>query len=108
MDNRHIRFPHCCKVVKTVLVPTPPGYQIIHVVLDGWRELIASPTYPVADGRSLGSLMPGDMVDGVNVSMVSYMLDKGAAAYDILPAGDAGIYWANDIPVQSTIFEGDL
>jgi hypothetical protein len=36
------------------------------------------------------------------------MLDKGAAAYDILPAGDTGIYWANDIPVQSTIFEGNL
>ncbi len=96
------------KVVKTVVVPTPPGYQVIHLVLDDGRDLIASLTHRVADGRPLGSLMPGDMVDGANVSTVSYMLDKGAAAYDILPAGDTGIYWANDIPVQSTIFEGDL
>lgn len=104
IDASSSRIP--AKVLETVSVPTPPGYQVIHLVLDDGRELIASPTHQVADGRPLGSLMPGDTVDRAKVSTISYILDGGGAAYDILPAGDTGLYWASGIPVQSTLLEG--
>jgi hypothetical protein len=28
----------------------------------------------------------------------------GEYTYDILPAGETGIYWANGIPLKSTLF----
>ncbi|MCL7411604.1 MAG: hypothetical protein P1P69_00685 [Methanosarcinaceae archaeon] len=90
-------------VFMTVSVPTTPDYRIVHLVLDDGRELFASPGHPVADNRILASLMPGDDLDGAKVLTIQHIPDKVLATYDILPAGDTGSYWANDIAMKSTL-----
>ena len=80
----------------------PEDHHMVDVVLDDGRRLLASPGHPLADGRTLQELVPGDRVDGaqvMSVERVSY--EEGT--YDLLPSGDTGHYWANGIPVGSTI-----
>ncbi len=59
--------------------------------------------FKLADGRTLGSILPGDFVDGAQVIIAERIPYKGAYTYDILPSGDTGTYWANGVPVRSTI-----
>jgi hypothetical protein len=54
----------------------------------------------------MGQLQVGDHVDGgriVSSSLVRYM---DYATYDLLPAGDTGFYWANDVLLASTLKGG--
>jgi hypothetical protein len=88
------------KVGKT-LVPDPD--YITHIALADGRKVIVSPSHPTADGKSIGTLKIGDMLDGSKI--VSTSLEKYASAYtyDLLPAGETGTYWANGILIGSTL-----
>jgi hypothetical protein len=100
-DSSGIRIPAI--VLKNVSVPVPPGYRIVHIVLDDGRELFASPGHPTADGRKLGTLSSGDTLDGAKIVIAERVPYEGTATYDILPSGDTGLYWANDILIKSTL-----
>jgi hypothetical protein len=73
-------------------------------VLSDGRTVEASPGHPTADGRHVGELVPGDLLDGSRVravERVSYIGDT----WDLLPAGPSGAYWADDVLLGSTLWE---
>jgi hypothetical protein len=84
-------------------VPVPVTHEVVRVVLDDGRILLVSPGHPTADGRRVGDLVAGDALDGVHLFSAERMPYLGGATYDILPAGATGAYWANGIPLGSTL-----
>jgi hypothetical protein len=90
-------------IVWTTRASVPANTQLIHVVLDDGRELVASPRHPLADNRAIGTLFVGDKVDGASVTLLENIPYDDATTYDILPSGDTGLYWANGILVGSTL-----
>ena len=90
-------------ILKTSHVPVPASHQMVHVIFSDGRELWASPGHPTADGRILGDLKVGDLLDGARVTLVEDIPFRGIATYDILPSGDTGFYWANGILMGSTL-----
>ncbi len=84
-------------------VPAPPGHQMVRLTLEDGRVLLASPGHPLADGRRLADVSPGDRVDGSRVVAVEHVPYSGARTYDILPSGPTGLYWADGILVGSTL-----
>ena len=90
-------------ILKTARTAVPAGQRMVHIVLDDGRELWASPGHPTADGRALGDLKPGDVLDGARVSRLERVVYDQPATYDLLPAGKTGFYWANGILLGSTL-----
>jgi hypothetical protein len=91
-------------VLRTAKTPVQPSHRIVHLRLSDGRELDASPGHALVDGRQLGTLSIGDRVDGARVMGADLVPLTGGYTYDILPAGDTGGYWANGIPLKSTLF----
>ncbi len=95
------------RVAATVLrvghVAAPESHRVVHLILDDGRELWASPGHPTADGRLLGDLHLGDTLDGARVVLAELVPYTGGATYDLLPSGETGFYWADGIPVGSTL-----
>ncbi len=93
---------HAGIVLETTRRAVPVDFRIVHLTLDDGRTLDASPNHPTVDGRTIGELVPGDMLDharAVNVEQVPYT----GQTYDILPSGETGAYWANGILLKSTL-----
>jgi hypothetical protein len=90
-------------ILKTARVRVTPGHQLVRLRLSDGRELVGSPGHPTADGRALGSLTAGDAVDGARVLGAQRFASSEVATYDILPAGETATYWANGLPVASTL-----
>lgn len=65
--------------------------------------LRASPGHPLADGRLAGEIRVGDGVDGASVIALRRIPYGGGATFDLQPSGTTRIYWANGIPVVSTL-----
>jgi hypothetical protein len=76
---------------------------VVHLVLADGRSLRASPSHPLADGRPLGALAPGDSVDGSTVVSAAREPYNGGETYDLLPSGPTGAYWADNILVGTTL-----
>jgi hypothetical protein len=91
-------------VILTVKTRVPPLHQAVHLRLSDGRELYASPGHPTMNGRFLGTLAVGDRVDGARVIGADREPAEEGYTYDILPAGETGGYWANGIPLKSTLF----
>ena len=83
--------------------PVPVTHEVVRVALDDGRVVLVSPGHPTADGRRIGDLGPGDMLNGVRVVSAERVLYRGGATYDILPAGATGAYWANGVLLGSTL-----
>lgn len=83
--------------------PVPATHNVVDVVLDDGRTVLVSPGHPTADGRRVGDLRPGDMLDGARVVSVDRVAYEGGATFDVLPAGATGTYWANGIRLGSTL-----
>ena len=65
--------------------------------------MTGSPMHPIAGQGRLKDLKIGDTYDVVkivNVERLDYTRQK---THDILPSGTSGIYWANGIPLRSTL-----
>jgi len=101
MNESGERVP--AKISKTVRVSVPIGHHMIRLVLMDGRELEASPGHPTADGRRIGDLKAGDLLDGTLVSSVQTIPYLASATYDLLPAGETGFYWANGVLLGSTL-----
>ena len=89
-------------VVRVSHTPAPPGHQVLRLRLDDGRIVSASPRHPTADGRQLGALRPGDLLDGSRLASVEEVAYVGDT-WDILPAGRTGTYWANSVLLGSTL-----
>lgn len=92
-------------LVQVGSTPVPPTHEVVHLVLSDGRELWASPGHPTMDGRRLGDLRLGDVVDGARVTTAELVPYGQPETYDILPAGATGYYWANGILLASTLKE---
>ena len=93
------------KILNLGHVNVPATHQVIHVILSDGRELYASPGHPTAEGKVLGDLKVGDLLDGMYVLLIERLPYAGLATYDLLPSGDTGLYWANGILMDSTLAE---
>ena len=81
----------------------PADHVVVHLILGDGRELRASPAHPLADGRPVGSLIAGDQVDGSLVVAAEREPYGLGTTFDLLPASPTGVYWADGIPLGSTI-----
>lgn len=90
-------------ILKTSRILAPVGHQMAHIILSDARELWASPKHPTADGRTLGDLAVGDLLDGARVTQFELVPYNQPATFDILPSGSTGYYWANGILTGSTL-----
>ena len=81
----------------------PPNHKMVHLILSDGRELFASPGHPTTDGRALGELKVGDILDGAKIKTVKLVQYDENYTYDILPSGSTGFYWANGILLKSTL-----
>lgn len=90
-------------VVAVASTPVPPTHRVVALVLADGQRLEASPGHPLPDGRRLGSLRPGDPLDGTWVVSAELVPYRGGATFDLLPSGPTGTYWANGIPLASTL-----
>ena len=76
----------------------------MHLVLADGRTVNVSPGHPAADGQPVGDLAAGDRYDGAIVTSAQLVPYTGGATFDVLPAGATGMYWANGVPLGSTLF----
>jgi hypothetical protein len=83
--------------------PTPAGHRVVHLVLTDGRSVDVSPGHPLADGRRVGDLRPGDPMAGSVVASAESLVYAGAATWDLLPAGATHVYWADGVPLGSTL-----
>jgi len=65
--------------------------------------LSVSPGHPTADGRRVGDLETGDLLDGARLVGLEVVPYAHSATYDLLPSGDTGLYWADGILLGSTL-----
>ena len=83
--------------------PVPSTSEIVHIILQDGRQLYASPAHPTADGRTLGELSIGGILDNSVITVAELVPYSQGYTYDLLPSGDTGFYWANNILVGSTL-----
>jgi len=81
----------------------PADHVVVHLVLADGRELFASPGHPLADGRAIGAITPGDIVDGAVATSADLVPYGSGTTFDLLPSGPTGHYWAEGIPLASTL-----
>ncbi len=89
-------------VVRINRVPVA-NHEVLHVTFDHGRSIDMTAGHPLADGRPLSALRPGDELLGgvvVSVATVPYAHD---ATYDILPQSTSGAYFASGVLVGSTL-----
>jgi hypothetical protein len=84
-------------------VPVHSNHLVTHLKLSDGRSLVVSPLHPDAGGCALGDLVPGDMLDGAVVLRNELKPYRETATWDILPAGETGLYRANGILIGSTL-----
>jgi hypothetical protein len=89
-------------LIMVTSVPVPTSFEIIHIGLEGGRNISASPGHPTADGRNVGQLRVGDVLDGSRIISIA-SLPYGGYTYDVMPDGGTGLYWANGILLKSTL-----
>lgn len=78
-------------------------HKVIRLLLKDGRELFVSAGHPLNDGRLIGALKTGDIIDGSSIAELEYLLYQKPYTYDILPDSETGAYWANRIPLKSTL-----
>lgn len=101
-DGQRVAVP----VLVIASTPAPPGHQVVDLRLADGREVLASPGHPLSDGRPVGTLRLGDQVNGSVVVSSAFIPYTGSQTWDLLPAGGTGVYWADGVPLGSTLRSG--
>lgn len=78
-------------------------HEVVELALADGRVVRASAGHPLASGAPLGEVRVGDVVDGAEVVGARTIPYGGAQTWDLLPAGPTGIYWADGVPLGSTL-----
>lgn len=98
-DGRRVAVP----VVRVGSLPTPPAHTLLVVSLADGRTVTASPEHPIADGRPLAALAPGDLLDGARIVAIEVRAHGDRHTFDLLPAGPTRAYWADGVLLTSTL-----
>jgi hypothetical protein len=97
--GRRIHVP----ILRLGSMAAPEDHRVIRLRLDDGRQVTASPSHPLADGRRLGDVGVGDGVDAAIATSITVLPYGGERTYDLLPAGPTGLYLAGGIPMASTL-----
>jgi hypothetical protein len=81
----------------------PDGHMVVALQLADGRAVTASPGHPLTDGRAIGELRVGDLVDGSRVVAAPSRPYEGGETFDIVASGPTGNYLAGGIPLASTL-----
>ncbi len=81
----------------------PSGHRIVALSLSDGRRVLVSPGHPTVDGRRVGDLQVGESYDGTVVIGTELLPYDAAFTYDLLPDSATGSYWADGIPLDSTL-----
>lgn len=92
-------------VVRVGQTRVPASHLVVRLVLDDGRSVRASPGHPLADGRLLADIRPGDAVDGATAVRVPAEPYDGGSTFDLLTDAPGGAYLADGIPLGSTLGE---
>ncbi|MBI3745161.1 MAG: Hint domain-containing protein [Chloroflexi bacterium] len=84
-------------------MPAPASHMVVRLLLADGRTVTASPGHPLADGRRVGDVRPGDRVGGSVVRAADLLPYTGGRTYDIVVSGPTGIYLVDGIPLGSTL-----
>jgi hypothetical protein len=99
--------PHGRRVAAVVIrigrTPVPAWHEVVRLELADGRVVRASPGHPLADGRLLGSLVPGDAVDGSVVATADRARYQGGFTYDLRTSSASGAYIADGVVLGSTL-----
>jgi hypothetical protein len=90
-------------ILRVGSMPAPQGHTVVRLRLDDGREVAASAPHPLSDGRPIGEVGVGDVVNGATVVSRATLPYRGGRTFDLLPASATGSYWAGDIPLDSTL-----
>jgi hypothetical protein len=85
----------------------PSGHEVVVLAFDDGRLVRVSPGHPLVDGRRVGELRAGDILDGARIASVSREPYAGFT-HDVLPAGVSGAYWANGVLLRSSFVQAKL
>jgi hypothetical protein len=91
------------RVLSVTRTPVPTSHRVTRLILSDGRQTFASPNHPTSDGRLVGDLRAGDHYDGATVRTADLVPYRDDATYDLLPDSDTGTYWADGIPLGSTL-----
>ena len=87
-------------------VTAPLEHRVIRMTLADGRAVTASPGHPLADGRTLGSLAIGDVVDGSAITNLASVPYTGGETFDLVTSGPTGSYFADRIAMGTTLRAG--
>ena len=76
---------------------------MLRVRLGDGRSVTASPGHPLLDGRPLGDLGVGDVVDGSQVVAIDSLPYPSGETFDLVASGTTGAYFAGGIPLGTTL-----
>jgi hypothetical protein len=82
--------------------PAPFGHRVVRLVLADGRSVVASPGHPTIEGRRVGELNPGDLLDGSRILTMDLQPYFGDT-WDLLPLSSSGAYWADGVLLGSTL-----
>jgi len=91
------------RVIETNATRVNGPHDVALVRLRDGREIVSSLAHPLLGGRVVAELSVGEAYDTSRISLIDVRAYDESHTYDILPAGDTGVYWANEIPVGSTL-----
>jgi len=100
-DSSGRRVP--AKVTATNRTPVPASFRLLRLTLEDGHTVTASPGHPASSGKPLGEYQTGEFIDGARIIAVESVTYGGSATYDLLPAGETGVYFANGIVLKSTL-----
>lgn len=95
------------RVVGSVLqiskTPVPANHHMVKLVLNDGRTVLVSPGHPTNNNRTVGDLRAGEIYDNAQIISVNRILYNHSFTYDLLPSGETGFYFADNILLGSTL-----
>ncbi|MFN0253005.1 MAG: hypothetical protein ACKV2T_39390 [Kofleriaceae bacterium] len=90
-------------ILRVVRVGVPASHRVVMVRLEDGRSVRVSAQHPLAEDGVVGDIVVGASLDGSTVIERHLVVPTSAATWDILPAGETGLYWANGVRLGSTL-----
>lgn len=90
-------------IIQLNRVPASTDHKLLHIRLADGREIDLTPEHPAENGVSLDTWEIGDELAGSTVISKEYRDFSGTETWDLLPAGETGVYQANKVWMGSTL-----